>query len=74
MTLPTPYQQVWAVAILACITGALGSVFTEFNTWVCLVRKKWAKSIWLKIAEVREPGSEWQRLVWPQQSISSCNS
>jgi chloride channel 7 len=58
MSLPTPYQQVWAVAILACITGALGSVYTAFNTWVCMVRKKWAKSIWLKIAEVGGHGGQ----------------
>ncbi len=51
-SMPTPYYQVWAVVILAGITGYLGSLFTSFNTWVCIVRKKWAKSIWLKIAEV----------------------
>jgi H+/Cl- antiporter ClcA len=52
-TMPTPYQQLWAVMLLALITGYLGSLFTSFNTWVCLVRKKWAKKMWARIAEVR---------------------
>lgn len=52
MTIPTPYQQVWAVCILAVLSGYLGSLFTSFNTWVCIVRKKWAKFMWAKIAEV----------------------
>ncbi|KAJ9522064.1 hypothetical protein QJQ45_005109 [Haematococcus lacustris] len=51
-SMPTPYQQVWAVVILAAITGYLGCLYTSFNTWVCLVRKKWAKFMWAKILEV----------------------
>lgn len=50
---PTPYLQVWAIVLLAIIGGYLGCLFTSFNTWVCLVRKKWAKHIHLRILEVR---------------------
>ena len=30
----------------------LGCLFASFNTWVCLVRKKWAKKFWARILEV----------------------
>lgn len=51
-TYPTPYGQVWAMAILAVVGGWLGSLFTSFNTWVCIVRKRWSKWISLRVAEV----------------------
>jgi chloride channel 7 len=50
---PSPYQQVWAVVILAFIGGYLGCLFTSFNTWICIVRKRWAKKMWARMTEVR---------------------
>jgi chloride channel 7 len=38
--------------ILACIGGYLGCLFTSFNTWVCLVRKRWSKHMGARVAEV----------------------
>lgn len=50
---PSPYQQVWAVVILAVFGGYVGCLFTSFNTWICIVRKRWSKIMWARIAEVR---------------------
>lgn len=48
----TPYEQIWAVILLAVVGGYLGCLFISFNTWVCVVRKKWTKFMWARIAEV----------------------
>jgi hypothetical protein len=45
------------MCILAVIAGYLGSLFTSFNTWVCIVRKRWGKRPWGRVAEVRWAGS-----------------
>jgi hypothetical protein len=39
--------------LLAVVGGWVASVFTAFNTWVCLVRKKWSKFFSFRILEVR---------------------
>ncbi|PNH00895.1 Chloride channel protein CLC-d [Tetrabaena socialis] len=49
---PTPYEQVWAMILLAIVGGYLGCLYISFNTWVCVVRKKWTKFMWARIAEV----------------------
>uniref|UniRef100_A0A383VTF4 Chloride channel protein n=1 Tax=Tetradesmus obliquus TaxID=3088 RepID=A0A383VTF4_TETOB len=49
---PTPYGQTWAFVLLAVVGGWVASVFTSFNTWVCLVRKKWSKFFSFRILEV----------------------
>ncbi|GIL88475.1 hypothetical protein Vretimale_15336 [Volvox reticuliferus] len=49
---PTPYEQVWAIILLAVVGGYLGCLYISFNTWVCVVRKKWTKFMWARIAEV----------------------
>eukprot|EP00798_Chlamydomonas_sp_ICE-L_P020091 gene20092-26809_t len=46
------FQQFWAVFLLAIIGGYLGCLFVSFNTWVCLVRKRWTKYFSARIAEV----------------------
>jgi chloride channel 7 len=38
--------------LLAVVGGWVASVFTSFNTWVCLVRKKWSKFFSFRILEV----------------------
>lgn len=38
--------------LLAVVGGWLASVFTAFNTWLCLVRKKWSKFFSFRILEV----------------------
>ncbi len=38
--------------LLAVIGGYLGCLFTTFNTWVCLVRKRWSKYMWARVLEV----------------------
>lgn len=50
---PTPYDQIWAIILLAVVGGYLGCLFISFNTWVCVVRKRWTKFMWARIAEVR---------------------
>ncbi|KAG2428447.1 hypothetical protein HXX76_011567 [Chlamydomonas incerta] len=52
ITFPTPYEQVWAIILLAVVGGYLGCLYISFNTWVCVVRKKWTKFMWARIAEV----------------------
>ncbi|KAG2483148.1 hypothetical protein HYH03_017993 [Edaphochlamys debaryana] len=52
ITFPVPYSQVWAVILLAVVGGYLGCLYISFNTWVCVVRKKWTKFMWARIAEV----------------------
>jgi hypothetical protein len=49
---PAHFEQVWAVGILAVIGGYVACLFTSFNTWICLVRKKWAKKMWARMTEV----------------------
>lgn len=49
---PAPYSQIWAFILLAVAGGWVASVFTAFNTWVCLLRKKWSKFFSFRIAEV----------------------
>jgi chloride channel 7 len=49
--------QTWAFVLLAVVGGWVASVFTAFNTWVCLVRKKWSKFFSFRILEVREAES-----------------
>jgi chloride channel 7 len=44
--------QTWAFVLLAVVGGWVASVFTSFNTWVCLVRKKWSKFFTFRILEV----------------------
>jgi chloride channel 7 len=39
--------------LLAVVGGWVASVFTAFNTWVCLVRKKWSKWLTFRILEAR---------------------
>lgn len=34
------------MVIIAVIGGWAGCMFTAFNTWVCIIRKRWAK--WFK--------------------------
>jgi hypothetical protein len=38
--------------LLAVAGGWLASVFTAFNTWLCLLRKKWSKFFSFRILEV----------------------
>lgn len=38
--------------LLAVVGGWLASVFTAFNTWLCLVRTKWCKFFSFRILEV----------------------
>jgi hypothetical protein len=45
--------QIWAFVLLAVVGGWVASVFTAFNTWVCLVRKKWSKWLTFRILEAR---------------------
>lgn len=49
---PSPYGQTWAFVLLAVLGGWLGSVFTSFNTWVCLVRRRWSRWFSFRILEV----------------------
>lgn len=44
--------QIWAFVLLAVVGGWVASVFTAFNTWLCLVRKKWSKWFSFRILEV----------------------
>jgi len=44
--------QIWAFVLLAVVGGWVASVFTAFNTWLCLVRKKWSKFFSFRILEV----------------------
>ena len=55
---PAHFEQVWAAAILAVIGGYVACLFTSFNTWICLVRKKWAKIMWARMLEVGGEGGE----------------
>ncbi|GIL88500.1 hypothetical protein Vretifemale_16473 [Volvox reticuliferus] len=48
---PTPYEQVWAIILLAVVGGYLGCLYISFNTWVCVVWKKWTKFMWARIAK-----------------------
>ena len=63
---PARFEQVWAAAILAVIGGYVACLFTSFNTWVCIVRKKWSKIMWARMLEVRategggEAAASWQ--------------
>jgi hypothetical protein len=50
--LACPALQIWAFMLLAVVGGWLASVFTAFNTWICLVRKKWSKVFSFRILEV----------------------
>jgi hypothetical protein len=52
------FLQTWAFVLLAVVGGWVASVFTAFNTWVCLVRKKWSKFFSFRILEVREAESQ----------------
>jgi H+/Cl- antiporter ClcA len=45
-------SQIWAFILLAVVGGWVASVFTAFNTWLCLLRKKWSKFITFRILEV----------------------
>eukprot|EP00878_Enallax_costatus_P010897 GHUV01011381.1.p1 GENE.GHUV01011381.1~~GHUV01011381.1.p1 ORF type:complete len:670 (+),score=126.18 GHUV01011381.1:946-2955(+) len=49
---PTPYGQTWAFVLLAIVGGYIASLFTAFNTWVCLLRKRWSKWFSFRILEV----------------------
>ena len=49
---PAPYEQVWAFGLLAVVGGYVGALFTSFNTWVCLVRKRWSGWFSFRVAEV----------------------
>ncbi|GAX84673.1 hypothetical protein CEUSTIGMA_g12094.t1 [Chlamydomonas eustigma] len=49
---PAHFEQIWAAAILAVIGGYVSCLFTSFNTWICLVRKKWSKIMWARMLEV----------------------
>jgi chloride channel 7 len=42
----------WAFILLAVAGGWVASVFTAFNTWLCLLRKRWAKWFAFRILEV----------------------
>jgi hypothetical protein len=44
--------QVWAFVLVAFIGGYIGSLFTSFNTWVCLVRKRWSGWFSFRVLEV----------------------
>lgn len=44
--------QTWAFVLLAVVGGYVASLFTAFNTWVCLLRKRWSKWFSFRIAEV----------------------
>lgn len=56
-TMPVPCApriiQVWAFVLVALIGGYVGSLFTSFNTWVCLVRKRWSGWFSFRVLEVR---------------------
>jgi hypothetical protein len=41
------------MVVLAVIGGYLGSLFTTFNTWVCIIRKRWGMRPWARVLEVR---------------------
>lgn len=47
-------RQIWAFVLLAVVGGWVASVFTAFNTWLCLLRKKWSKWFSFRILEVRK--------------------
>ncbi|GBF95490.1 chloride channel CLC-c [Raphidocelis subcapitata] len=59
---PSPYSQargrgerapdVWAFVLLAVLGGYIGSLFTAFNTWVCLLRKRWSRWFSFRVLEV----------------------
>lgn len=50
---PPPPTQVWAFVLLAVVGGYVGALFTSFNTWVCLVRKRWSGWFSFRVLEVR---------------------
>lgn len=56
---PTPCPcrplQVWAFILLAVVGGYIGSLFTSFNTWVCLLRKRWSGWFSFRVLEVGAP-------------------
>lgn len=49
--------QIWAFVLLAVVGGWVASVFTAFNTWLCLLRKKWSKWFSFRILEVSSAGA-----------------
>lgn len=62
------HLQTWAFVLLAVVGGWVASVFTSFNTWVCLVRKRWSKFFSFRILEVRSATSISPRLLLGQES------
>ena len=44
--------QFWAFMLLAVLGGYLGSLFTAFNTWVCVLRKRWSRWFSFRVLEV----------------------
>lgn len=44
--------QMWAFVILAVIGGYIGSLFTAFNTWICILRKRWSGWFSFRVLEV----------------------
>jgi hypothetical protein len=51
LVLLAPWQ-VWAFILMAVVGGYIGSLFTSFNTWVCLLRKKWSTWFSFRVLEV----------------------
>lgn len=37
---------------MSVVGGYIGSLFTSFNTWVCLVRKRWSGWFSFRVLEV----------------------
>jgi len=45
-------NQTWAFIVLAVVGGYVGSLFTAFNTWICLARKRWSGWFSFRVLEV----------------------
>jgi hypothetical protein len=55
--------------LLAVLGGYLGSLFTAFNTWVCVLRKRWSRWFSFRVLEVGAGGGgagsgRWQMGGW----------
>jgi chloride channel 7 len=48
---------------MSVVGGYVGSLFTSFNTWVCLVRKKWSGWFSFRVLEVRADTEK--AISWP---------
>jgi hypothetical protein len=52
---PRAPRQTPAFIVLAVVGGYVGSLFTSFNTWVCLLRKRWSGWFSFRVLEARSP-------------------